>query len=297
VTTLVLGGNGQLGRLLPAALAPLGRVITATRNGLLADGSACETADLSRPDSLPDLLARVQPQRVVNAAAYTAVDRAEEERDLAFAVNAQAPGVIARWCAAQGIPLVHYSTDYVFDGQASRPYLPNDPTGPLGAYGASKLAGEEAIREAGGQHMILRTAWVYAAHGQNFLRTMLRLAAERDTLRVVADQVGTPTSADLIASVTAKILALDADMTGVWHLTATGQTSWHGFAEALLGEAHAVGLISRLPQVVPITTADYPTPARRPAYSCLDCGSLVADFQVDLPEWRQGMADVIARLA
>lgn len=297
MTTLVLGGNGQLGRLLPAALAPLGRVITATRNGLLADGSACETADLSRPDSLPDLLARVQPQRVVNAAAYTAVDRAEEERDLAFAVNAQAPGVIARWCAAQGIPLVHYSTDYVFDGQASRPYLPNDPTGPLGAYGASKLAGEEAIREAGGQHMILRTAWVYAAHGQNFLRTMLRLAAERDTLRVVADQVGTPTSADLIASVTAKILALDADMTGVWHLTATGQTSWHGFAEALLGEAHAVGLISRLPQVVPITTADYPTPARRPAYSCLDCGSLVADFQVDLPEWRQGMADVIARLA
>lgn len=297
MTTLVLGANGQLGRLLPATLAPLGRVVCATRTGLLADGSACETADFTLPQSLPPLLARIRPACVVNAAAYTAVDRAEQEHDLAFMVNAQAPAAIAQWCAAQGVPLVHYSTDYVFDGQASRPYRPSDPTRPLGVYGASKLAGEEAIRAAGGQHLIFRTAWVYAAQGQNFLRTMLRLAGERDTLRVVADQVGTPTSAELIADITAKILASETKMTGIWHLTASGQTSWHGFAEALLARAHDAGLIGRLPQVMPIATADYPTAARRPAYSCLDCSSLMGDFQVELPEWQQGMDAVIRHLA
>jgi len=301
VTTLVFGGNGQVGQALLPALATLGPVLATTRSGVLADGSACEVADFDQPMSLVALLDRLQPSRVVNAAAYTAVDRAEQAREAAFRANAEAPGVIARWCAARDVPLVHYSTDYVFDGQGKRPYLPDDPTAPLGVYGASKLAGEQAILAAGGRHVVLRTAWVYSAGGHNFLRTMLRLAAEREELRVVADQVGTPTSASLIARTTARMLACDTrrDMavTGLWHLTAGGQTSWHGFAEALLVRAHEMGLLERMPRVVPITTAEFPTPARRPAYSCLDCSSLVADFRVDLPDWRQGMEDVLGQLA
>lgn len=296
MTTLVLGANGQLGRLLPAALLALGPVTAATRDGLWVGGGACEVADFEQPQALVALLDRVRPQRVVNAAAYTAVDRAELETELAYRVNAVGPGVVARWCAAHEVPLVHYSTDYVFDGQGTRPYLPQDPTAPLGVYGASKLAGEEEIRAAGGTHFILRTAWVYAAQGQNFLRTMLRLAGEREELRVVADQVGTPTPGALIAQVTAHILGLSPVTAGTWHLTATGETSWHGFAEALLRRAHDIGLLQQLPRITPIATSDYPTPARRPAYSCLDCSSLVDDFQVELPAWREGIDHVLAEL-
>ncbi len=296
MTTLVLGAKGQVGRLLPSALSALGPVVAATRDGQLADGSACEVADFSDPSSLTRLLSRLRPQRVVNATAYTAVDRAEQEPQAAFLVNASGPEAIAAWCAKAEVPFVHYSTDYVFDGSGQVPYHPEDPTGPLGVYGASKLAGEQAIRAAGGPHVILRTAWVFAAQGHNFLRTMLRLAADRDELRVVGDQIGTPTSADLIADVTARILAHETPRAGVWHLTASGQTSWHGFAEMLLHRAGDMGLIARVPRVVPITTADYPTPARRPAYSCLDCSSLRADFGVELPPWQQGVEQVLAQL-
>ncbi|KAG1251339.1 hypothetical protein G6F57_018852 [Rhizopus arrhizus] len=186
---LVLGGNGQVGQELLRALAPLGKVVATTRSGILPDGSACETADFGHPDSLPALLDRLQPSIVVNAAAYTAVDRAEQDADAAFSANALAPGVIARWCALQGVPFVHYSTDYVFDGHGTQPYREDEPTAPLGVYGASKRDGELAVRAAGGRHLIFRTAWVYASHGANFLRTMLRVGTERDTLRVVADQV------------------------------------------------------------------------------------------------------------
>lgn len=191
MTVLLFGGNGQLGQELRRALAPLGEVVATTRSGSLPDGSACEVADFNAPASLTALLDRVRPDVVVNAAAYTAVDRAEDERDAAWRANAEAPGVIARWCAAAGVPMVHYSTDYVFDGQGTRPYREEDVTAPLGAYGGSKLDGEQAIRAAGGRHLIFRTAWVYASHSANFLRTMLRVGAERDVLRVVADQVGT----------------------------------------------------------------------------------------------------------
>ena len=243
------------------------------------------------------MLDALRPARVVNAAAYTAVDKAESDADAAHAANAATPGAIARWCAANGVPLVHYSTDYVFDGAGTRPYRPEDPTAPLGVYGASKLAGEDAIRTAGGRHLIFRTAWVYAAHGQNFLRTMLRVGAERDVLRVVADQIGTPTPAALIADVTARVLRQGTDASGTWHLTAAGETSWHGFAQAIFDGAVARGLIARAPTVEAITTADYPTPAKRPAYSRLDTDSLQRDFGIELPKWRDALGDVLDTLA
>jgi len=296
VTVLLFGGNGQLGQELQRALAPLGTLVATTRSGTLPDGSACETADFNQPESLAALLDRVRPELVVNAAAYTAVDRAEDDRDAAWRANAEAPGVIARWCAAAGVPLVHYSTDYVFDGQGTRPYREDDATAPLGVYGASKLAGEEAIRAAGGRHLIFRTAWVYASHSANFLRTMLRVGAERDVLRVVADQVGTPTPAALIADVTAQALQHAGGLSGTWHLTATGETSWHGFAEAIFAEAVSAGKLARAPKVEAITTADYPTPARRPAYSHLDVRKLESDFGIGLPSWQEGLKRVIAAL-
>ncbi|OEZ01738.1 MULTISPECIES: dTDP-4-dehydrorhamnose reductase [Stenotrophomonas] len=294
MTVLLFAGNGQLGQELLRALAPLGTLMATTRSGTLADGTPCETADFNQPESLVALLDRVQPSIVVNAAAYTAVDRAEEERDAAFRANAEAPGVIARWCAAAGVPLVHYSTDYVFDGQGTRPYREGDATAPLGVYGASKLAGEEAIREAGGRHLIFRTAWVYASHSANFLRTMLRVGADRDVLRVVADQVGTPTPAALIADVTAQALQHPGQLSGTWHLTANGETSWHGFAEAIFAEAVAAGKLARAPKVEAISTAEYPTPAKRPAYSHLDVSKLESDFGVKVPDWQQGLKRVIA---
>lgn len=294
MTILLLGANGQLGQELRRALAPLGRIVATTRNGTLPDGSAGEVADFDQPASLAALLDRVQPTVVVNAAAYTAVDRAEDDREAAFRANAEAPGVLARWCAQAGVPLVHYSTDYVFDGQGTRPYREDDATAPLGVYGASKLAGEEAIRAAGGRHLIFRTAWVYASHSANFLRTMLRVGAERDVLRVVADQVGTPTPAALIADVTVQALQHDGALSGTWHLTAKGETSWHGFAEAIFAEAVAAGVLARAPTVEAITTAEYPTPAKRPAYSHLDVAKLEQDFGVTLPRWQDGLKRVIA---
>jgi len=295
---LLLGGNGQVGRELRRALAPLGDVIAATRDGRLdIDGVACETADFDRPDALPPLIARIAPDVVVNAVAYTAVDRAESELESAFRANAEAPARIAEACAACDARLVHYSTDYVFDGTAMRPYREDDPTAPLGVYGASKLAGEEAIRASGARHTILRTSWVYAAHGRNFLLTMLRLAAERDELRVVADQIGTPTSAALIADVTAHLLAIsDGAPDGLLHLTAGGRTTWHGFAEAIVSGAYARGLLARVPRVVPIATADYPTPARRPAYSVLDTGRLEAGCGIRLLDWQEGLARTLDAL-
>ena len=294
MTILLLGANGQLGQELRRALAPLGSMVATTRSGVLPDGSACEVADFDQPGSLAALLDRVQPTVVVNAAAYTAVDRAEDDRDAAFRANAEAPGVLARWCAQAGVPLVHYSTDYVFDGQGKRPYREDDATAPLGVYGASKLAGEEAIRAAGGRHLIFRTAWVYASHSANFLRTMLRVGADRDVLRVVADQVGTPTPAALIANVTAQALQHDGALSGTWHLTAAGETSWHGFAEAIFTEAVAAGVLTRAPTVEAITTAEYPTPAKRPAYSHLDVTKLENDFGVVLPGWQEGLKQVMA---
>ncbi|MCR6662704.1 MAG: dTDP-4-dehydrorhamnose reductase [Luteimonas sp.] len=293
---LLLGANGQVGHELRRALAPLGDIVCTTRNGLLPGAVPCEVADFDAPGSLPALVERIAPDVVVNAAAYTAVDKAESEPGAAFRANAESPGEIARACARRNALLVHYSTDYVFDGTGTRPYREDDPVSPLGVYGESKLAGEQAIRASGARHMIFRTAWVYADHGRNFLLTMLRLGRERDELRVVADQIGTPTPAALIADVTAQILGNRLDASGTWHLTASGQTSWHGFAEAIFDRALGAGLIQRRPLVVPIKTIEYPTSARRPAYSCLDNSRLRDGFGVVLPDWRNGLDRILGQL-
>ncbi|MEO8367190.1 MAG: dTDP-4-dehydrorhamnose reductase [Pseudoxanthomonas sp.] len=290
---LLLGANGQVGHELRRSLSRIGTVIASTRAGVLEDGTECELADLDRPDSLPALLDRISPDIVVNAAAYTAVDRAEDEPVAAFRINAEAPGRLAEACAAREAVLVHYSTDYVFNGGATRPYREDDATDPLGIYGASKLAGEKAIRESGCRHMIFRTAWVYGNHGSNFMRTMLRLAAEREQLSVVADQVGTPTPANLVADVTAAALESGMTRSGLWHLTASGETNWYIFATEILLQASARGLLARLPEVVPITAAEYPTRARRPAYSCLDTSQLQMDFGLVLPDWRQALTGIL----
>lgn len=294
---LLLGANGQVGTECRRSLSGLGTLTCATRDGRLSGGEACEVADLDAPRALEALVTRIAPDVVVNAAAYTAVDKAETEVEAAFRANAEAPAVLARACAASGAYLVHYSTDYVFDGQGQRPYSPEDPTTPPGVYGESKLAGEEAIRASGCAYAILRTAWVFADHGKNFLLTMLRLAKERDELRVVADQFGTPTPAALIADVTAHVAGSPERPIGTWHLTPHGCTSWHGFAEAIVDGAFARGLLEKRPSVVPITTAEFPTPARRPAWSVLDNASLERDWGLSLPDWHAGLDGVLDALA
>ena len=297
---LLLGANGQLGTELRRSLVPLGEIVAATLSGRI-DDAECEAADFADPQSLQPLVERVAPDIVVNAAAHTAVDRAEQERDLAFAINAEAPEVLARACAARDARLVHYSTDYVFDGRGTRPYREDDPSNPLGVYGASKRAGELAIAAAGCRHLILRTAWVYAAHGKNFLRTMLRLGEARDALAVVADQCGSPTSADLIADASAAIVrdVIAGRHPGqpIYHLTAGGSTTWHGFAEAIFDGAHARGLLERRPRVQPIGTAEFPTRAARPAFSVLDHTAVQRDFTFALPHWQAGLARVLDTLA
>lgn len=296
MTILLLGANGQVGHELRRSLAPLGNIVATTRSGELPDGGRCEIADFDRPDTLAELVQRIAPVAVVNAAAYTAVDKAEDDEAAAFRANAEAPGILAQACAEHGIPFVHYSTDYVFDGQGTRAYREDDETAPLGVYGASKLAGEEAIRAAGGDHLILRTAWVYGARGRNFLRTMLRLGAEREELRVVADQVGTPTPANLIADVTAGLLGASERARGTLHMTAAGATSWHGFAEAIVVGAAARGLLVRAPRVMPISTADFPTRASRPGYSCMDVTALESVLGRSMPAWQVGLDDVLDQM-
>lgn len=301
---LVLGAAGQVGRELTTALAGLGDVAAATRDGRLADGGACIGADLGDAGSLRAALERTQADVVVNAAAYTAVDRAETEPDAADRVNHRAVAEIGAWARAHGALVVHYSTDYVFDGRGTRPYREDDPTAPLGVYGRTKLAGEDALRDSGAAHLVFRTAWVYAAHGHNFLRTMLRLGAEREELRVVADQVGAPTPAGWIARTTAAAIqrhrasaAAGRPPEGIFHLVAGGHCSWFEFADAILRGAAGRGLIARAPRVVPIATADYPTPARRPAWSVLDCARLKSAFGLELANWRVGLDEVLGELA
>lgn len=281
---LLTGPNGQIGWELRRSLAPLGPVAAVGRDRL----------DLASPDSIRAAIRNIGPGLIVNAAAYTAVDRAEEEPALAQAVNGEAPGILAEEAKRAGATLIHYSTDYVFDGTASRPYRETDATNPVSAYGRSKLAGEQAIAAAGGTHLILRTAWVYSLRGGNFLLTMRRLAGEREELRVVDDQHGSPTWARAIAEATALIVARcraadgPGELTecgGLYHLTAAGKTTWHGFADAIVAQMRAAGNPVACRCVLPIPTAEYPTPARRPAYSVLDCGKLESTFDIRLPAW------------
>lgn len=285
---LLLGKDGQLGWELQRALAPLGELVAAGRRG---DGPV---ADLAQPESLAALVRAVQPALIVNAAAHTAVDRAESEPALAQALNADAPGVLAREAAVLGATLVHYSTDYVFDGSGHAPRDEDAPTAPLSVYGRTKLAGEQQVLASGCRHLILRTSWVYAARGGNFARTMLRLAAERDELRVIDDQVGAPTGAELIADVTAhavRRLQHEPALAGLYHLAAAGETSWHGYACHVIEWARARGHPVRVaPDAVrPIPTRDYPTPAARPLNSRLDTRRLRAAFGLHLPPWQSGV--------
>lgn len=302
---LVLGGNGQVGFELLSHLAPLGRLHAATREGQLPGGIACKRADLATPGNAAALIEALRPDVVVNAAAYTAVDRAEDEPEIALRVNGLALAEIGAAAAAIGALVVHYSTDYVFPGDGVRPYREDDITGPRSAYGESKLAGERALADSGVAHMIFRTAWVYGARGGNFLRTMLRVGRERRELSVVNDQVGAPTPATLIAAVTAQALgrwlAADASaraqLGGVFHLASEGQCSWHAFAEAIFARAVQAGLLPSVPVVHAIGSDAYPAKAKRPAYSVLDGSRLRETFGLHLPDWREGLDRVIVELA
>ena len=295
---LLLGADGQVGFELRRSLSPLGLVHPATRRG----GPGCLRVDLGQSGEAAAAIRRLRPQWVVNAAAYTAVDRAEQEAEAADRVNHLALAEIAEAAQAVGAKVIHYSTDYVFNGAASSPYLEQHPTEPLGVYGVTKRAGEVALAKACEAHLILRTAWVYASRGHNFLRSMLRLAAERPRLTIVSDQIGAPTPARQIADATAQLLAAqDADPQGyrrwgTYHLSAAGQTSWYGFACAIIDAAAEAGWLINKPTITAIATVDFPTPARRPAYSKLDCGRLRDLFGIALPSWETGLAQVLGQL-
>jgi dTDP-4-dehydrorhamnose reductase len=279
---LVTGASGQLGRELCGRAAGQGFAVAAFPRAELDVGDAAAVGH-----------AVAGADVVVNAAAYTAVDRAEEERDLAFRVNADGPRHLARACAARGVPLVHVSTDYVFDGEKRGAYVEDDAVGPVNVYGASKEAGERAVREELDRHVILRTSWVYSAHGRNFVRTMLQFAAEREELKVVADQHGSPTSAgDLAEAVLAVVQSLEAGRGGhgTFHFAGSGATTWHGFAEAVMELCLPLG--QRRPELVPIPAAAFPRPARRPANSVLDCRRIEATFGIAPRPWRDAVAEV-----
>jgi len=280
---LVTGGSGQIGGALVRRFGDLGTVVAPNRSEL----------DLTRPTAIVEQLERIAPDLIINCAAYTNVDQAEDERELAFLVNAEGPGAMAQWAAAKRVPLVHLSTDYVFDGSGQRPWREEDPTGPLSAYGASKLAGEKSVQAACGPHLIVRTSWIYAAQGRNFLRTIASLAAHRSELRVVADQVGAPTSTAVVANGLVQILrapvdelpALFAQAHEILHLAAAVTTTWHGFATAIVQGLNARGAHLQVERVVPICTEEYPSKAMRPRNSRLDLQRLLEVFGINPLHW------------
>ncbi len=317
---LIFGGNGQVGRALNQLAE--GNVVVLGR----------DEADLSKPESLRKIIADLAPTKIINAAAYTAVDKAEEEEALATIINAEAPGVMAEEAAKRGIPFVHYSTDYVFNGSGERPWKEDDATAPLNAYGRSKLAGEKAVLAAGGQALIFRISWVYDAYGKNFLNTMLRLGKDRETLKVVADQYGAPCYAPHVAQATLAILQFYSPLegeskpssvsvggvleqerlpptgslrsptppqggskseSGIYHMANSGVTTWHEFATTIFDEAKKRGMKLAVKEVLPIPASEYPTPATRPQNSRLDCSKLQATFGVTLPAWEDGVREAL----
>jgi len=289
VKILLLGKNGQVGWELQRALAPLGELVA-----LDFDSPGPLSADFSKPESLAATVQAVRPQIIVNAAAHTAVDKCESEPDVARALNAESPAVLAREAQRLGAWLMHYSTDYVFDGSGTTPWVEDSPTGPLSVYGATKLEGEEAIRASGCRHLILRTSWVYAARGGNFAKTMLKLAKERDRLTVIADQIGSPTGADLLADVTAHALrtALQRpEVAGTYHAVGDGETSWHGYAQHVIEFARARGETIKVARdaIAPVPTSAFPTPAKRPANSRMNTHKLRTTFGLTLPSWQAGV--------
>jgi dTDP-4-dehydrorhamnose reductase len=290
----VVGGRGQIGRALVRLL------------GEQAVAPPVQQLDLSFPGRINESLDRLEaeagtPTAVVNAAGYTHVDRAEAEERLAETINADAPGEMARWCRSRAVPFVHYSTDYVYSGSGTSPWREGDATEPLNAYGRTKLKGDRLVEASGARHLILRTSWVYDAHGRNFVNAMLSLGREREGLRVVADQVGTPNYAPHLAGLThlvlSRALQMDVFPSGVYHLAAEGETSWHGFAEEIFNLARRKGLGLRVQRVDPISTLDYATAATRPLNSRLDRTKLVNTFGLDLPSWRDGLDECVNELS
>jgi len=284
---LLIGKVGQVGWELRRTLAPMAQVVCVDFPEI----------DLTSGDSIRQWVAQAKPGIVINAAAYTAVDQAESEQDRAMKINGVGPGILAEEAKKSGALLVHYSTDYIFDGTQTAPYVETDAPNPLGTYGRTKLAGDEAVRAAGGPHLIFRLCWVYGARGQNFMLTMMRLAREREKLRVVSDQVGCPTWSRMIAETTAQAVrqcAAAGDLgafSGTYHLAASGSTSWHGFARSIVELMPAEG--RKCSQVEAIATSEYPTPTKRPAYSVLECGKLERTFGLRLPDWEDSLKQVL----
>ncbi|MGD9709418.1 MAG: dTDP-4-dehydrorhamnose reductase [Halothiobacillaceae bacterium] len=288
---LLLGKNGQVGWELQRALAPLGELVSLGRQG---KDSMC--GDLSRPDDLARTVRALTPDIIVNAAAYTAVDKAEGDADQARRINAEAVGALAAEAARLDALLVHYSTDYVFDGSGATPWREEDAPAPLSVYGRTKLEGEQSIVASGCRHLIFRTSWVYAARGHNFARTMLRLAAERERLTVIDDQHSAPTGAELIADVTAHAIRATMprpELGGLYHLAASGETTWHGYATYVIEQARALGRSLAVQEIAPIPTSAYPTPATRPLNSRLDTSRLTAAFDLTMPHWSVGVARML----
>jgi dTDP-4-dehydrorhamnose reductase len=295
VKILLFGKNGQLGWELQRALAPLGQVVALDQED--------PGGDLRDPSAVTRTIREVRPEVIVNAAAYTAVDKAESDRDAAYLINSVAPGLLAEEGRNLGndVLLVHYSTDYVFDGSGVTPWREESPTGPLNVYGASKLAGEQAVRASGCRHLILRTSWLYASRGQNFAQTMLRLAQEKDLLTVIDDQWGAPTGADLLADVSAHAIRTthtDPARTGTYHVVAAGETSWHGYAQRVIAAARDAGLPVRVraENVRPVPSSTYVTPAKRPLNSRLDTARLQAAFGLRMPDWRHGVDRMLTEI-
>ena len=280
---LLTGSGGQLGHELQRSLAPIGELIACDRHRF----------DLANIDQMRHVLRTEQPDVIINSAAWTAVDKAETEVAAAYVINADAPRVMAEEAASLGARLIHFSTDYVFNGHKSTPYVETDECAPLSAYGRSKRAGELNILASSAKAIILRTSWVYGAHGANFMKTMLRLGKERDELSVVDDQFGAPTWTRHLADATAMLLTTHPNATGIYHLTATGETNWHDYAEAIFAEALELHLLQKVPQVRRIASTNYPLPAPRPTNSRLDCGRFTRDFGLTLPDWRVGLADCL----
>jgi dTDP-4-dehydrorhamnose reductase len=289
---LLLGKNGQVGWELQRSLAPLGEVLALDRN------STTHCGDLSNLEGLAETVRVFRPQVVVNAAAYTAVDKAESDSSTAHLVNALAPEVLSRACAAIDAMLVHYSTDYVFDGSGQTPWLETDATGPLNVYGHSKLAGEQGIAKQGAKHVIFRTSWVYGTEGGNFAKTMLRLAQEREKMAVINDQFGAPTGAALLADITAMCLQQPQALSGIYHLAAAGETTWHAYAQYVLQTAKRLKpeMAYKVKEVAAVPTSEFPTPAQRPLNSRLNCSRLQNDLQCQLPDWQKGVDAMLSKI-
>lgn len=290
---LLFGMSGQVGWELRRSLAPVGDLVA------LSSASREMCGDLRDIDGITRTVREVAPDVIVNASAHTAVDKAESEPDAAAALNSVAPGVLASEAARLGALLVHYSTDYVFDGSGDRPWKESDPTAPLSVYGRTKLDGERAIQNSGCQHLIFRTSWVFAAKGKNFAKTMLKLAADRDRLTVIADQFGAPTGAELLADVTAHAIRhtrTSPDASGLYHLAAGGETTWHGYATFVCDFARRAGVALRATEIAPVPTSTFPTPAARPLNSRMDTSKLRDTFALRLPDWRGGVERMLVEI-